>query len=186
MNLDRINLLQLWVLDIFHAQMALKDRDKSAVRCFSYTHLTLLTLFSHFLCSYWGCGYITGHSTEFQCQSHGFNAMWTRPVGTKKSERLWNNIISKPTWIILAFFSITVGLKAREELQMLSAGPCKAFDRAPTTSHSPNCRDTDLMDALLSRWGQDWLDGCIQRAAVKGSMSQSRLVTTGVPQNSCL
>lgn len=35
----------------------------------SYIHLTLLTLFSHFLflCSYWGCDYVTGHGTEFLC-----------------------------------------------------------------------------------------------------------------------
>lgn len=52
------------------------------------------------------------------------------------------------------FFSITVELKAKEEVQMLPTGFCKAFDTAPTTtSFSPNCRWMD----------EDWLDGCIQQ-----------------------
>lgn len=49
MNLDSMNLLQRWVSDIFQAQRTFKGRDnKSAVRFFSYVHLTLVTLFFHF------------------------------------------------------------------------------------------------------------------------------------------
>lgn len=93
-----------------------------------------------------------------KCQSHGLNAMWTTPAGTKKSERLWNNIIRTNLNYSAIFFSITVELKAREEPQMLSTALYKAFDTAPTTSFSLNCRDKYLMDALFSGWGlAGWL-----------------------------
>lgn len=106
-----------------------------------------------------------------KCQNHDLSAMWTTPLGTKKSERLWNNVIQTNLNYLL-FFSVTVELKAREELQMLSAGPCKTFDTAPTTSLSTNCRDIDLMDALLSGWGlAEWLHPA---GVVKGSVSLSR------------
>lgn len=70
MNLDRMNLQQLWGQHIFQAQRAFKGKDNSTVRFFSYISLTLLTLFFHFLflCSKEGLiHYVTGHDIEFLC-----------------------------------------------------------------------------------------------------------------------
>lgn len=113
MNLDSMNLLQRWVSDIFQAQRTFKGRDnKSAVRFFSYVHLTLVTLFFHFYSYSPTEGVITlpAMAHNFcvwgsKYRSHGLNAMWTIPVGTK-SERLWNNIIQTNLnySVILPFF----------------------------------------------------------------------------------
>lgn len=166
MNLDSMNLLQRWVSDIFQAQRTFKGRDnKSAVRFFSYVHLTLVTLFFHFYSYSPTEGVITlpamAHNfcVRKQVPKSWFECYVDYTSRDKVREAVEQHNPNKSELFCYSaffffFFPITVELKAKEEVQMLPTGFCKAFDTAPTTTpFSPNCRWMD----------EDWLDGCIQQ-----------------------
>ncbi|PKU43362.1 rna-directed dna polymerase from mobile element jockey-like [Limosa lapponica baueri] len=58
----------------------------------------------------------------------------------------------------------------------------KAFDTILHNILSLNWREG--FDAWPVQWMRNWLDCCIQRVAVNGSMSRWRMVMSGVPQGS--
>lgn len=191
MNLDSMNLLQRWVSDIFQAQRTFKGRDnKSAVRFFSYVHLTLVTLFFHFYSYSPTEGVITlpAMAHNFcvwgsKYRSHGLNAMWTIPVGTK-SERLWNNIIQTNLnySVILPFFFFFFPHNSRAKGKRKKCR-CYLLDFArPLTQPPPPHPFLQIADGWM-RIG--WMVAS-SNGVVKGSMSQSTLVTSGVLQYSCL
>jgi len=70
-------------------------------------------------------------------------------------------------------------------MDIISVELSKAFDTDPHNNLLSEL-ERDGFDGWTVWWMRNWLDGHIQRVAVKGSMSRWRSVESGVPQGSIL
>ncbi|GAB0189106.1 mitochondrial enolase superfamily member 1 [Grus japonensis] len=85
---------------------------------------------------------------------------------------------------LIAFYDGMTALVDKEKAtDVIYLDFCKAFDMV---SHNllVSKLETYEFDGQNTRWLRKWLDSCIQRVAVNGSMSKYRAVTSGISQES--
>lgn len=190
MNLDSMNLLQRWVSDIFQAQRTFKGRDnKSAVRFFSYVHLTLVTLFFHFYSYSPTEGVITlpamAHNfcVRKQVPKSWFECYVDYTSRDKVREAVeQHNPNKSELFCYSAFFFFFFPHNSRAKGKRKKCR-CYLLDFArPLTQPPPPHPFLQIADGWM-RIG--WMVAS-SNGVVKGSMSQSTLATSGVLQYSCL